>query len=212
MKKAAVLLDGDQVRRHLRRVLKRDPTEQDVWLFAQTCVRTPDEDLFRIYYYDCPPYEKAEWHPLKKATEDFGNSMTSIRRRAFNEKLSRMDHIAFRSGVLSFKGWRIGRRATEDLIGSHGRALMPEDLEPDFEQKRVDMKIGLDAAWLSSKRIVDRIILATADSDFIPAMKFARREGVQIVLVRVGRIKQEMLEHADEVRDVTFPPKTAGNP
>jgi len=32
------------------------------------------------------------------------------------------------------------------------------------------MKIGLDAAWLASKRIVDRIILVTADSDFIPAM------------------------------------------
>ena len=33
------------------------------------------------------------------------------------------------------------------------------------------MKMGLDIAWLASKRIADRIILVTADSDFVPAMK-----------------------------------------
>ena len=69
------------------------------------------------------------------------------------------------------------------------------------------MKIGLDVAWLSSKRIVDRIVLVTGDSDFIPAMKFARREGVQVILVTMGHklIKRELLEHADELRSVTFP-------
>lgn len=53
--------------------------------------------------------------------------------------------------------------------------------------KRVDMKIGLDVAWLASKGIVDRIILVTADTDFVPAMKFARREGVQVLLVPMRR-------------------------
>ncbi|MDT5157346.1 MAG: hypothetical protein QOH51_1703 [Acidobacteriota bacterium] len=48
------------------------------------------------------------------------------------------------------------------------------------------MKIGLDVAWLASKSIVEKIILVMADSDLIPAMKFARREGVQVVLVTMG--------------------------
>lgn len=69
------------------------------------------------------------------------------------------------------------------------------------------MKIGLDVAWLSSKSIVERIVLVTADSDFIPPMKFARREGVQVILVTMGHlhVKNELKEHADEMRTVTFP-------
>lgn len=63
--------------------------------------------------------------------------------------------------------------------------------------------IGLDIAWLASKNIVDRIILVTGDADFIPAMKFARREGIQVVLVTLGnKIKPEMREHTDEFRKI----------
>lgn len=69
------------------------------------------------------------------------------------------------------------------------------------------MKIGLDVAWLASKSIIERIILVTADSDFVPAMKFARREGVQVILITLGHlsVKTELKEHADELRSVIFP-------
>ena len=69
------------------------------------------------------------------------------------------------------------------------------------------MKIGLDVAWLASKSIVEKLILVTVDSDFVPAMKFARREGVQVVLVTMGHklVKQDLKEHADELRTVTYP-------
>lgn len=51
------------------------------------------------------------------------------------------------------------------------------------------------------------IILVTADSNFIPAMKFARRERVQIVLVTMGHvlIKRELKIHEDELRAVVYP-------
>ena len=66
---------------------------------------------------------------------------------------------------------------------------------------------GLDVAWLASNSIVERIVLVTSDSDFIPAMKFARREGVQIVLITMGhyRIRRELKVHADQVREVSYP-------
>ncbi len=44
------------------------------------------------------------------------------------------------------------------------------------------MRIGLDIAWLSLKRIVDAVVLVTGDSDFVPAMKFARKEGIRVYL------------------------------
>jgi uncharacterized LabA/DUF88 family protein len=100
----------------------------------------------------------------------------------------------------------IKKRSAEEIART-SRTLQADDFAPDLKQKRVDMKIGLDVAWLASKAIVDRIILVTADSDFVPAMKFARREGVQVILVTMGHrmVKHDLLVHADEVRSVAYP-------
>lgn len=120
--------------------------------------------------------------------------------------LSLKNNVAFRAGELSFDGWIIKKRSAEEIVKT-GRALVAADFAPDLKQKRVDMKIGLDVAWLASKGITERIILVTSDSDFVPAMKFARREGVQVVLVTMGHklVKRDLLIHADEVRSVAFP-------
>jgi uncharacterized protein (TIGR00288 family) len=85
------------------------------------------------------------------------------------------------------------------------------DFEPEIRQKGVDMRIGLDIASLTLKRHVQIVVLVTADSDFIPAMKFARREGAQLFLVTLGHgIRDAMREHADLVID-SFPlPVTRG--
>jgi len=45
------------------------------------------------------------------------------------------------------------------------------------------MRIGIDMANLSSNRSVDLIALATNDTDCIPAMKHARRSGLQVALI-----------------------------
>jgi uncharacterized LabA/DUF88 family protein len=64
------------------------------------------------------------------------------------------------------------------------------------------MRIGLDIASLTLKKIVHVIVLVTADSDFVPAMKFARREGAQLFLVTLGHgIRIGLREHADLVCD-----------
>jgi len=124
---------------------------------------------------------------------------------ALLRELSLKDNVAYRAGQISFDGWAIKKHAARKIAKSQG-VVKAEDFKPDMKQKRVDMKIGLDVAWLSSKGIVDRIVLVTGDSDFIPAMKFARREGVQIVLVTLGhRVKHELLVHADEHREVSYP-------
>jgi len=57
-----------------------------------------------------------------------------------------------------------------------------------------------------SKKQVEKIILITADSDFIPAIKMARKEGIIIQLdpMQNEYIKQELLEHLDILASV-FP-------
>ena len=60
------------------------------------------------------------------------------------------------------------------------------------------MKIGIDIATLAYKKLVDQIVLISGDSDFVPAAKLARREGIDFVLDSMGNhIADDLLEHID---------------
>lgn len=50
-------------------------------------------------------------------------------------------------------------------------ALTDADFAPIFEQKGVDMRIGLDIATFAERRSVERVLLVSGDTDMIPAMK-----------------------------------------
>jgi uncharacterized LabA/DUF88 family protein len=206
LKKTAVLLDLGFVLHKLRPLLgNRHATAIEVRDFALRCIQA-DEELFRIYCYHCLPYGEQEIHPFTGAVINFSATPKFTTMSRFMRDLAVLDNVAFRSGQLSFDGWLIKRTSVPNIVRT-GRALTGNDFQPDLKQKHVDMKIGLDVAWLSSKGIVDRIILVTADSDFVPAMKFARREGVQVVLVTMGHtlVKRELKVHADELRSVVYP-------
>lgn len=206
MKKTAVLMDLGFVLQKLYQLLgNRHATAIEVREFALRCIAA-DEELFRVYCYHCNPYDQQRTHPFTRAVVDFAATPQFAGMSRLIRELKVLDNIAFRAGELSFDGWAVKKSAANDIMAT-GRALTDADFAPTLRQKLVDMKIGLDIAWLASKRIVDRIILVTTDSDFIPAMKFARREGVQVVLVTLGHllIKRELKEHSDELRSVTYP-------
>ena len=60
------------------------------------------------------------------------------------------------------------------------------------------MRIGLDIASMAYKKQVDRIILIAGDSDFVPAAKYARREGIDFILDPLWQpIKPSLMEHID---------------
>ena len=74
------------------------------------------------------------------------------------------------------------------------------------QQKGVDMKIGIDISSLSFKKQVDRIVLISGDSDFVPAAKQARREGIDFMLDSMRqKVKDDLFEHIDGMR--TYVPK-----
>lgn len=66
------------------------------------------------------------------------------------------------------------------------------------------MRIGIDVATLALKKLVDRVILISGDTDMIPAIKLARREGIQVVLINVPKrtLTSELIEDADLVRNL----------
>ncbi len=201
-KRVAVLLDLGFVFHALHRLLGgRRPTAHEIQSLGHRCVAS-DEALFRLYCYHCRPLGRTERHPLSGERIDFSASATFREMHALLRDLERLDTVAFREGTIAFTGWML-RPSSLARLTQPGATIEPADIQPDIRQKQVDMKIGLDVAWLASRRIVDRLILVTADRDFIPAMKFARREGVQVVIAPLGRTPhRELAIHADAVRTV----------
>ena len=85
------------------------------------------------------------------------------------------------------------------------RGLTDRDVKYDVRQKGVDMRIGLDIASLAYKKLVDQIILVAGDSDFVPAAKLARREGIDFLLDPMwASIRDDLHEHIDGLCSV-FP-------
>ena len=115
--------------------------------------------------------------------------------------------MALRLGELAFNGWEVSAKKLAKAGGAVTE-VRADDLRPQISQKGVDMRIGMDIAALTLKRQVQIIVLVSGDSDFVPAMKFARREGAQLYLCPLGqRVKPAMLEHSDLLIDIK--PKAA---
>jgi len=74
MKSLAILLDGGFVRFRLYGLLKNRHATADDIIRLSECVCSKEEELFRIYYYDSPPYARAETNPLLKKQVDFGRT------------------------------------------------------------------------------------------------------------------------------------------
>ena len=88
-------------------------------------------------------------------------------------------------------------------------ALSPDDLRLGLRQKGVDMRIGIDITTLTLKKQVDTIILVTGDSDFVPAAKVARREGVEFILDPMWQsVNDDLHEHVDGVLSGFSRPRT----
>jgi uncharacterized LabA/DUF88 family protein len=80
------------------------------------------------------------------------------------------------------------------------RAIKPTDVRPDLRQKGVDLRMGLDIARLSLRRLVDVIVVVTGDSDLVPAFRFARREGIRVYLDHLGApVMRDLKVHTDLV-------------
>jgi uncharacterized LabA/DUF88 family protein len=76
--------------------------------------------------------------------------------------------------------------------------IADQDIRLHLQQKGVDIRIGIDIAALALKRQADTIVLLTGDSDFVPAAKLARREGVEFILDPLWQqVNDDLFEHID---------------
>lgn len=158
-------------------------------------------ELYRLFYYDCPPYEKKGHHPLTQRPIDFSKTPEAQFRQALFEELKRLRKVALRLGHLQGDlVWNIRpQRFKEMLAGKLALADLKEaDVFHDVRQKGVDIKIGVDIASLAFKKQVQQIVLIAGDADFVPAAKLARREGIDFILDPMwSHVAPALYEHID---------------
>lgn len=193
MIRIAILIDGGHLR-VLARSAAHDYTPDYIEKIGLACPEK-DETLIRILYYDCAPYTGSATLPVSGKKQEFKGS------DAWLKELAKRDLFAVRRGELKFRGYKPRR------IPVSSEALSDADFKPDFEQKGVDMRIGLDIATFAKTRAVDRVVLITNDTDCIPAMKHARIAGLQIVLISLpnSNTHSSLLWHSDFERRIGWP-------
>ncbi len=137
-----------------------------------------DDELFRTYYYDCLPYQSS-------VPSDEERQMLS-RKQRFLTALKRLDRFTVREGRLEYRG-------------------IADDGTPVFQQKRVDLQIGLDIATVVTASRADIVAILSGDSDLLPAVEMAKNNGVIVRLVHGPRVTyhNDLWDAADERKQIS---------
>lgn len=212
MTKTAILVDGGFYRKRAAYLWgKKTAIDRASELNSYCHSHITDKDgnecrhLYRIFYYDCKPIERRSvYHPLTKSNVDLDKSETFTWTNVFLEELRKRRKFALRLGELSRQAYyNLRPEVTKKILA--GTRTLESLTEDDFmfvaQQKGVDMRIGIDIASLAYKKQVDQIILIAGDSDFVPAAKLARREGIDVILDPMwADIKEDLFEHIDGLK------------
>lgn len=156
-----------------------------------------DMVLHRVYYYDAEPLTGIQKHPISGEVIDFSETDVSKRNKIMLDDLKKTPFFAVRLGETNFRGWKVDPWALKNS-GTKTASIKSTNVKPNVQQKGVDMRIALDMSSMSLKKQADIYALITGDSDFVPIIKFARKEGRQIFIYTLGHgVKQTMYEHSD---------------
>jgi len=121
-------------------------------------------DILRTFYYDCPPHQSHNPTATEKAR--YGAKI------GFFNYLETLPRVQVQRGRLAYRG--------KNRSGT-----------PIYQQKRIDLLLGLDFAELSAKGQVSYIALVAGDSDFHPAIEHAKREGVCVWLFHGPKVSPD---------------------
>ena len=161
-------------------------------------IQQNNNELYRIFFYDCSPFDKRMHNPVSGKSIDFGKSKEALFRNELHNQLKRKRKLALRLGKLSdIANWTIKPQTVQ---------ITEDDAIIDTKQKGVDMRIGIDITSIALKKQAKKIVLIAGDSDFVPAAKLARREGIDFILDPMWNpISSDLFEHIDGLK--TYCPK-----
>lgn len=212
MRKVVFVIDGWFMRKRIKHLKTFNYTGPEIRKYCKGHLREGDA-IYRIFYYDTEPLDKKGHHPITNKTVDFKETYTAKEQRLLLDSIKKTPNFALRLGqsIWINKSWILKYDKLKALINNKIKIedLKEYDVYPHIIQKTVDMKIGLDIAFMAGKKVADVLIIITGDSDIVPALKFARREGMIVGLDPLQQnISAELSEHVDFIATLKLsPPK-----
>lgn len=136
----------------------------DYAAFSDKLCRLHSSERFRTYVYDALPYK--------------GNPPNAWESSLFAEKQKFKSYLDSQPSFLTRYGvcMRIPNKSCQ---------MKERDLGPQCEhitQKGVDVRFSIDLVSLAADKRIDKAILITGDSDFIPAIEYARNQNMKVIL------------------------------
>lgn len=200
----AILVDGGYLTKKLHQRNNRAATADDVFAECERLSGIPEVqeyELLRIYYYDAYPSSESAPMPVSGEAHALGETERFRRSQQLFDALIMKPHMALRMGSVSLspQKWKL-KHQVADALKATPRPLTDNDFSLDATQKGVDIRIGMDMARLALREMVRAVVVVTGDSDFVPAFKYVRREGVKVILEPMGNNGRiELRQHADIV-------------
>lgn len=207
----AILVDGGFFLRRAKKMWGEKIAKDRASELINYCYKHLEnsDKLYRIFYYDCPPLDRIVYHPLLDRNINLGKTELFQWMCNFHSELKKKRKVALRMGKLSNTGinYNINYDSLKKVLNN--KIQLGELNEIDFslntKQKGVDMRIGLDIASIAYKKQATQIILISGDSDFVPAAKLARREGIDFILDPMrASISEDLEEHIDGIMTPKF--------
>jgi uncharacterized LabA/DUF88 family protein len=197
------MIDGWFMRKRIYSLRTFDYSGPEIRRYCGKHLRDGDS-LYRIFYYDTPPLQAKAHNPITKEFIDFSKTAVAIAQDELLESIKKTPNFALRLGRTNWrnKNWIINYAKLKLLLNKKISVdeLTRWDIHPRIEQKAVDMKIGIDIALISLKKLADLLIIITGDADIVPALKLARREGMMVGLDPLRNpISDYLSEHVDFV-------------
>lgn len=205
MHRMAVLVDGGFYLKRAKRLRgEKSPQERanEMDKYCREHVRHEGAELYRIFYYDCDPVGKKAFHPFLGRTVDLRKRDQFRWKTEFFACLAKKRKLAIRKGQ-ELEGsceYVLKRDVSSALVRGKRElsSLSEDDFVLDVQQKGVDIRIGLDLALIAHRGFADQVVVITGDSDFVPAAKYARRNGLDFILDPMWHdIRPELSTHVD---------------
>ncbi len=208
--RTAILVDGGFYRKRARSLFGDKSPKERADELVDYCYKHLKDNyenryLYRIFYYDCPPSEQNVHDPITRTTINLAKSPEHDWMNDFLQELKHRRKFALRLGSVNDSQlyYQFNKDATKKLLNGSLSLdnVTLSDMDLHIEQKGVDMMVGVDISALAFKKQVNQIILISGDSDFVPASKQARREGIDFILDPMrSPIKTDLYEHIDGIR------------
>lgn len=175
MEYIAIFIDGAYLQNIVRKI---SPANDRIDMKKLVLWIAGDLPIRRVYYYDCLPYQSDP--PSDEESDRLS------KKQKFFSALEKIDRFEVRKGRLERRGI--------DING-----------QPIFDQKRVDLQMGLDFAFSAYRQKITFAALLTGDSDLCPAIEAAKNEGVITRLIHgpKGSYHNQLWTIVDERREIT---------